>query len=128
MSLSKITSIGIPNQMFTLSEANALLPLLQRITKKSEESVAQLIRDQSWYAKSGANDSKIIELQNQITQELVVWGKKIIKLGCKPMGSNVVLFDNGIGHYSWFYGEQTVGYFHAYEEALHQRKPVMAIE
>lgn len=125
MSLGDLIRIcQTPGAIFTLEEANEILPLIKKITDKSSALVDQYLHDQNWYMKSGAPEKKIKELDAKVQDELKKWAGKIGRLGLTVIGSNIVLFNNSVGWWSWFYGEDTVCHFHGYNETIQQRRRV----
>jgi hypothetical protein len=124
MSLNNITSIcrSIP-AVFTINEANALIPLIQRISAKHEIQISKALALQRWYMKSGASQSRVTDCDNRVVAELQALGRKILKLGVKQTQGGWFLFDTGYGYWVWTIREPEVEYYCDYlEKPEHRRK------
>lgn len=64
------------------------------------------------------------EIQAEINGIVEVWMEEILALGCEVKGLWLVDWDNGGGYYCWRYPEETIGYFHSYEDGFAGRVPV----
>lgn len=94
---------------FTLQEARALLPTIQRITKEAASQAEQVEAD------AGLGTAEKSEAQAAMQNVIQGWAEKIANLGCVPNGIWLVDFDNGAGYFCWQYGEEELGHFHTYE-------------
>jgi len=99
---------------FTLQEAKSLLPVVKRITQEAVDQVEALKKtsNQPYY-------------EQELSQIVVRWSQKILKLGCEPKGLWLVDFDNGNGYYCWHHPEEDVEFFHAYETGFSGRTPIL---
>ncbi len=114
-------------RVFTLSEANSLIPLIYRITKKYEDRVEKLLSDQRFYMRTGAPKSVIDKVDLDVTRLLIEWGAKITKLGGVTLGSKVVSFDSGFGYWSWVYPDKEITHYYDYHEGVHNRRTMGVI-
>lgn len=124
--MNNVTSICQQPKFFTLEEADALIPLISKITEKNEGVVQKLLDDQRYYAKTGAPLQLIQKADVEVGKQLTEWGTKLVKLGCKVFGMGYVGLDSGAGFWSWHYGDgNKIKHFHGYVESPLQRKQVI---
>ena len=90
---------------FSYEDAAALLPEVQRLTQQAVEDVDELPET----AKSE---------QQRVVQR---WAEAVMGLGIDVKGVWLVDFDNGSGYYCWQYPEESLQYFHGYEEGFRAR-------
>ncbi len=88
---------------FSYEDAAALLPEVQRLTADAVREVEALPgeapRDQG--------------------QEIVTrWAEAVMRLGIEVKGLWLVDFDSGSGYYCWKYPEESLQYFHGYEDGF----------
>lgn len=103
-------------KVFTIEEANQLLPLITKITEEYSKKVKQL--------------TNRVNQQNQLTKEaeesinLLIgqWQNKLEKLGVKPKGLWLADFDSGFGCYCWKYPEVKIQFYHEYNQSFSGRK------
>ena len=104
-------------RLFTLEEAQSLLPVVRRITKDAQERVNEL-NIQLGYLQDSDRKSAI---EDEIYCILQDWQKKLRKLGCVVKGMWLVDFDSGDGYYCWKYPESKVNHFHGYTDGFSSR-------
>jgi hypothetical protein len=46
------------------------------------------------------------------------WAESVMQLGIEVKGLWLIDFDNGSGYYCWHYPEESLQYFHGYEEGF----------
>jgi hypothetical protein len=102
-------------RIFSLEEAQQLLPILRKITKDAVENFVLL---EERLKRCETNSPKWKEVELEIATLINKWSEKIIKLGCEPKGIWLVDLDNGEGYYCWRYDEDKVEYFHGYQEGF----------
>lgn len=130
MNLSNVVEIGRPpGTEFTIEEARNLLPIIKKITKKAELSVTKLLEDQSFMIKTGAPKEIVDSYDQKVGEILKTWGGKITRLGGRVFGSGLIGFNNGIGYWSWHHTEETIEFYHGYDEdPMTTRRKVAFIE
>lgn len=114
-------------RVLTLSEANELVPLIHRITKKYEDRIEKMLADQRFYMRTGAPKSVIDKVDIEVQKLLIEWGTKITKLGGITRGSKVVCFDSGFGYWSWVFPETSIAHYYDYTEGVHNRRTMGVI-
>ncbi len=106
------------NKVFSLLEAQDLLPLIRRITGDAVEQVTLLENQVHQLATHSEERSQLEGKLNGIVRR---WADKVSKLGAVPKGFWLVDFDNGEGYYCWKYGEEDVKFFHEYSTGFSGR-------
>ena len=94
-------------KIFTYEDASALLPAVQQMTSEALERVESL--DEA---------SATSEDYQRIVQQ---WADNVMGLGIDVKGLWLVDFDNGSGYYCWQHPEESLQYFHGYEEGFQGR-------
>jgi hypothetical protein len=94
----------VSKKIFSYEDASALLPEVQRLTN---EAVARA--DALDEATATGDDYQ------RIVQD---WADAVMSLGIEVKGLWLIDFDNGSGYYCWKYPEESLQYFHGYEEGF----------
>jgi regulator of sirC expression with transglutaminase-like and TPR domain len=97
-------------KIFTLDAAREALPRVREITSEAASRYARL---------SEGGDTE--EERQTIVRD---WVREISSLGAEIKGLWLVDFDSGAGYYCWKYPEQSLEYFHGYEEGFAGRLPL----
>ena len=106
-------------KVFPLGEANSLLPIVKKITKKYATVVDSLISRLE--SLESSQSGEIEELEEKVNLEIRKWHTKIKSLGAKPNGLWLVDFDSGEGYYCWKYPEEEIRFWHSYSEGYKGR-------
>ncbi len=109
--------------IFSLNEAQQILPVVRRITSEFCTKVDLLIARLETLQLN--QTETICTLESQVNDLIQVWNEKIRKLGAEPRGLWVVDFDSGRGYYCWKHPEVEILYWHSYEEGYPGRKPLI---
>ncbi len=64
------------------------------------------------------------ELEGAATSIIDSWVAEMTRLGCEVKGLWLVDWDCGDGYYCWRYPEESLGFFHGYEEGFQGRVPI----
>ncbi len=93
-------------KIFSYEEAAALLSEVQRLTADAAQAVDSL-----------ANDTARDEAQQIVAR----WAESLIQMGLEVKGLWLVDFDNGSGYYCWQFPEESLQYFHGYDDGFRGR-------
>ena len=96
-----------PKKIFSYEDASALLPAVQQMTADALDRVESL--DEA---------SATSEDYQRIVQH---WAEAVMSLGIDVKGLWLVDFDNGSGYYCWQHPEESLQYFHGYDEGFQGR-------
>jgi hypothetical protein len=113
-------------RIFSLAQAQDLLPVIYRITETAQAKVKSLINQLESVKSSNPTTASSLELA--INSEVDRWQQKMEKLGVCPKGLWLADFDNGTGYYCWKFPETSIGFWHGYQEGYTGRKPVAGSE
>ena len=105
--------------VFTLAEAQEVLPIVYRITKAYSQKTEALI-DRLDAVASG-NEGITAQLETQVNQLILDWQNKVQKLGALPKGLWIADFDSGDGYYCWKFPERGIEYWHRYSDGFSKR-------
>lgn len=107
--------------IFSLEEAQQLLPIVRKITQEYSQKADILIsRLEGLPMKSDL----VREIEEQVNELIGGWHQKIKKLGALPKGLWIVDFDAGDGYFCWKFPETEIAYWHTYEDGFTKRRPL----
>ena len=95
----------LTKKIFSYEDAAALLPEVQRLTQEAVDQVDDL-------PENAQSD------QQRVVQR---WAESVMGLGIDVKGVWLVDFDNGSGYYCWQHPEESLQYFHGYEDGFRSR-------
>lgn len=107
-------------KIFSIEEANQILPLVLRLTKEAVEQTQNSVR--CLESLSDKKGPRAKELENEINSLVERWQLKIEKLGLFPKGLWLADFDNGQGYFCWKYPEKMVNHYHGYQDGFSGRR------
>ncbi len=113
-------------KIFTLSDAENLLPLVYKLTEDYSKQVRKLINQLEAFPSKQCE--RAIEVESNINTLVEQWQNKIERLGAKPKGLWLADFDNGSGYYCWKYPETKITFFHGYNEGFSGRKAIEEVQ
>jgi len=96
----------VSKKIFSYEDASALLPAVQQMTADAVARVEALGE-----GASGDDYQRIVQQ----------WADNVMGLGIDVKGLWLVDFDNGSGYYCWQYPEESLQYFHGYDEGFRGR-------
>lgn len=106
-------------RLFSLRDAQALLPIIYRISEESEREVQTLMNQLK--AFSDKKSLRAQEIETRINETIGAWQKKVEKLGCEPKGLWMADFDNGDGYFCWRFPETEIKFWHGYQDGFSGR-------
>lgn len=106
-------------RLFTLRDAQALLPIIYRISEESEREVQYLMNQLK--ALSDKKSDKAVSVESRINEIIGAWQRKVEKLGCEPKGLWMADFDNGEGYFCWRFPETEIKFWHGYQDGFSGR-------
>lgn len=105
---------GSEKKVFSYDDAAALLPEVRRLTEAAYQRVADL----------GAGTSEGVataEVEGRIEGIVGAWAQALMEMGIEVKGLWLIDFDNGSGYYCWRYPEESLQFYHSYEEGFRGR-------
>jgi hypothetical protein len=112
----------VKKRIFTLREAQKLLPEVRGLTERAAAQVESL---QSELEGLTSSDERRGEIEHETESVVGEWAHDIEKLGCEAKGLWLVDFDSGDGiYYCWQHPESDLGYFHDYDAGFAGRRPL----
>lgn len=90
---------------FTFEEAQKLLPAVRERTRRAISKIEAIPAD----AEEAAPEAEAV---------LVAWAREMEELGIEVKGPWLVDFDSGAGYWCWRWPEETLDYYHGYEEGF----------
>lgn len=107
--------------IFSLDQAEVLLPVIRRITQDYSLKVEALMgRLEAVDPKS----DQVVPLEEEINSLIQVWHEKVKKLGAVPKGLWLVDFDCGDGYFCWKHPENGIDFWHSYNDGFSGRIPI----
>ncbi len=111
-------------RVFTLAEAQALFPLVWKVTQAAHRELEPVRRQLE--AMVPANP-QIREAENRYEAIVRRWVGKMERLGLVVKGLWLVDFDTGDGYLCWRYPELKIGHYHGYHEGYDGRRPLKQV-
>ncbi len=118
--LPQIGPVG-ESRVFTLGEARALFPVVQRITREAHAELEPVRRELIATVPASPH---IRDVENRYQEIVRRWVAKMERLGLVVKGLWLVDFDTGDGYLCWKFPELRIGYFHAYHDGFAGRRPL----
>ncbi|HRO66359.1 MAG TPA: DUF2203 domain-containing protein [Pseudobdellovibrionaceae bacterium] len=107
---------------FSLEEAEALLPIIYRLTDESSREMRRLV--QCLETLPDKKSSRALEIEAQVDLLIDRWQKKLSRLGAHPKGLWLADFDNGDGYWCWKFPETSIRHYHGYQDGFTGRKQI----
>jgi hypothetical protein len=111
-----------PPDTFTLESANALLPVVRKLTEEAIQETDQILVKLQYVIKDSPPYKELEETYDAI---VLRWAEKVHRVGAFAKGIWLVDFDTGHGLLCWKYPEKRIRYFHDYTGSFKTRKKVI---
>jgi hypothetical protein len=108
-------------RIFSLAEAQQLLPEVRRLTETASTQVDALLARIEGLAE---DDPARAGLAREAERAIEAWAVRLRELGLEAKGLWLVDFDNGEGYYCWKHPEPAVAHYHAYEDGFAGRMKI----
>lgn len=93
--------------IFSYERAAELLPEVRRLTEAAHLKVEEL---------TGEDRGK--DAEDRLNEVVGQWAEAMMRRGIEVKGLWLVDFDNGSGYYCWRYPEESLMFYHSYEEGF----------
>ena len=129
-----------PDKLFTLAEANALIPQMeltmermQRVSMKVREEIEALTRERGERMRAELSMQQVLRLKpslRSLFEELAQAVQDIEKHGCSFKGLELGLVDfptqlgDEVVELCWQYGEKEIAFYHRRDEGFAGRQPL----
>ena len=110
------------NRIFSYDEALGLFPLVRDLTDSAVRQIEALLNP---IQNRDEMETRREEIEATYRRIVDAWSEELQSLGCVVKGPWLVDFDNGDGFYCWKYPEQSLSFFHTYEDGFAGRLPVV---
>ncbi|HLG20538.1 MAG TPA: DUF2203 domain-containing protein [Bdellovibrionota bacterium] len=117
---AKVLYLNRPKR-FTLNEARAALPQVQELTNQAVRETASLIHA---LEPPNLDEDEREQLSRELQKKIDRWATHITRLGAVPKGLWLVDFDSGNGFFCWRYNEESISFFHSYDQGFAGRTPI----
>ncbi|MCB0364035.1 MAG: DUF2203 domain-containing protein [Bdellovibrionaceae bacterium] len=107
--------------IFSLAQAEGLLPVIRRITQDYSQRVEALM---GRLEALNPQSEQVVPMEEEINGLIQGWHEKVKKLGAVPKGLWLVDFDCGDGYFCWKYPEGGIDYWHSYNDGFSGRVPI----
>lgn len=107
--------------IFTYEQALDTFPTVRDVTTNAVQQVQALYNRVQSPAELEQRGKELEGAANSIIES---WVADMAHLGCEVKGLWLVDWDCGDGYYCWRYPEQSLGFFHGYEDGFAGRMPI----
>jgi hypothetical protein len=112
---------AIGKRIFSYDEAVNTFPVVRDLTAAAVRQVEALLKS---VASRDELDSRRDEVEEARERIVRAWAQQISTLGCEVKGVWLVDWDSGDGYYCWRFPEETLSFFHTYDEGFAGRLPI----
>ena len=108
-------------RVFTYEQALETFPRVRELTATAVRQVETLFnRVQS----RDELERRQEEIEDEVGTVIQAWARRVSSLGCHVKGLWLVDWDNGSGYYCWRYPEESIAFFHTYDDGYPGRIPI----
>jgi hypothetical protein len=107
---------------YSLDEARRVLPTVKHLTAEAVRETEAL---EGRLRQIAEHDPEHDVIAKRIQDVIATWAERLGAFDLEAKGLWLVDFDNGEGYYCWCYPEETVGYFHGYDDGFAGRVKIM---
>jgi hypothetical protein len=107
--------------VFTYQEALAMLPAVRQLTRAAVSQVEALFNQVQSRAEMERRQEELQQAMDEIVSQ---WVTEVTDLGGEVKGLWLVDWNSGDGYYCWKYPEETIGFFHSYDDGFAGRVPI----
>ena len=111
-------------RVFTLAEAEALFPIVWRITRAAHEELEPMRRELEAMAPLSPQLKPVEQRYETVVRR---WVGKMERLGLVVKGLWLVDFDTGDGYLCWKYPELRIGHYHGHDEGFAGRRRLQEV-
>jgi hypothetical protein len=107
------------SRVFTFEDASRKISEVRDCTREAMDELAAIQDEIEQDTADG--ESARQELQQSAAELLEKWANRIRAIGAEVKGPWLVDFDSGAGYYCWKWPEESLEFFHGYEEGFSGR-------
>lgn len=111
-------------RVFTLAEAQALFPLVRRVTQAAHQELEPVRHALEAVVPT---NPQIHEIERQYETIVKRWVGKMERLGLVVKGLWLVDFDTGDGYLCWKFPELRINHYHGYHGGFDTRQPLQQV-
>jgi hypothetical protein len=106
---------------FSYDEAISTFPVVREVTAAAVRQIEALVNT---VASRDELESRRHELEEAREKIVSLWAQEVSSVGCEVKGLWLVDWDSGDGYYCWRFPEESISFFHTYEEGFGGRLPI----
>ena len=108
-------------RIFSYDEALSTFPLVRDLTAAAVRQIESLVNNLGSRDELDSRRDEIDEARERIVR---AWTHEVTAIGCEVKGIWLVDWDSGDGYYCWRFPEQSIAFFHTYDEGFAGRLPI----
>lgn len=108
-------------RIFSYDEAMSTFPFVRDLTAAAVKQIEALMNT---LESRDEMESRREELEEACERIFRLWTQEIQSIGAEVKGLWLVDWDSGDGYYCWRFPEETLSFFHTYEEGFAGRLPI----